>query len=1523
MFPTISLKNLSIVFFFLFCFFFQSDSVFAVTKTWTGTTSPTWSTASNWNPTGAPAAGDDAVIPSVGVTNEPTLDVDVSVSTLNLAVGRTLTIGAARQITISNTATLNGTVTGGGTMRLINGADIVINATMTMNLNIGTAGVTQLTGTNGFLNGNLITDTGAGFQVNGEFTVGGDIINNTTIGTAAGGMAFSFAGTNFTNNGAVTRNIVFNGVGVQNIIGSGSWGSAGSSITFGGTTITTLSNDVTFGSNSNIFINNGATVNPNGKVFSISSSFFTNNGTMSASGVVRMINSADILNNGTIASEFQTVAGSGTIQIQGTGIITGNVSADDLQLNDAQINISGNITAVSAIATVSGVNEINFSGQIFANNSSVACRVAFSRNGAQTITGTGLWTGNVRIVNNSTTTLANDVTFSGNSLTIDFNSIFNLNGNTFTKSSGSYNDSAGGTTNGPGLFRIEGGVTLTGGTTGLLNAPVEVTSGTNIADSSVFGSTMTVTGGRIRIGQTVTINGNITNNAIIENSTANPTLIFKGSTLTNNTSTFIITNLHFGGTTQLITGTTSIGSPNISVLSGSTTTLGSSQNWQNLIINGTLDHGAGFNLAAGPITINNGGVLRNFGTGDLTLENTLTNNAGGTVNFNGNGGQCGDTDDILIRSDSTTQRSWNGAGTFSMQDVDVSRQGGSSPITVQSGTDSSNNGINWTFVGCTTVAVKLQSFDAVSNGEKVQLRWVSGYEIENIGYNIYREIGGKKKLITPAPVAGSALQIGAKEAMTAGSSYIWFDTLPKKHSIENVSYWLEDVDIYGKATLYGPITPLRGEVNSFASRSKLLSEIGNGNNNFVQKEFPTLLQSHNRSMAQSLSQQWFLAGLNAVKIAVNQKGWTRVSYEEILANGLNQNADLSNLKLYLDGVEQAIKVNTDGSIEFYAEGQDARYTDSRTYWLVATQGTGKRVESLSAGAFDPNVSTSGFMSTVLRQDRAIRVAVLRNGNDTDNFFASIITRFNSPSQSLQLTNIDRNSSAQPMLEIGLQGWLDQSHDVKVLLNGVEVGIVSFNGSTHKVAQFNVSQINLREGENIVRFVKNGRSWDTIYLDYVRLSYPKQYRAVDNRLEFNVISGQSVRVNGFTSVNAKVFDITDSFNVKELQVEMQNTQDGYAFTLQPTTSNRVLIAMAQTPNQALSINRNQPSNLNANTNSADFVIITHRDFRQAIEPLRLLRQSQGLNVSVVDVEDIYDEWNFGSPDSQSVKDFLSHANTVWQTRPRYLMLVGDTTYDPRNYLGEGVQNFVPSSLIESTYTETASDDDLVDFNNDGLADMAIGRLPVQTLQDAQTTINKIIAHEQGSSSYSKTFFFSDSATTFDFKAGSEQLRAILPDNVKSETLSRDDNTFEKVHQYIIASFNEGPMIVNFFGHGAIEQWADNGLLTSNDVQALNNGSRLPLVVMMTCANGSFVEKNTNSIAEMFLKTPNGGAVATLSASEATEPVLQMKLNLRFYQILFGNRDMRLGDVVRNAKADDTVHMIRRTWTFFGDPTMRLR
>lgn len=835
---------------------------------------------------------------------------------------------------------------------------------------------------------------------------------------------------------------------------------------------------------------------------------------------------------------------------------------------------------------------------------------------------------------------------------------------------------------------------------------------------------------------------------------------------------------------------------------------------------------------------------------------------------------------------------------------------------------------------------RLRGFEAYHFGRQVWLEWHSEYELDNLGYNVYREQDGQRVLLTPSLIAGSAVQAGPGIALSAGNSYAWREKFPGRGGVEQARYWLESVDLNGKSRWHGPINSKAGDAaKTRPAASKLLTEYAVEPARVAQSEWPAPLPTEARQprfnslgrmeldyqvLPPELDQQWAIAAQVGVKIKVNHEGWQRVSRAELLAAGLDQAASLANLQLYMGGVEQAMVVGADGSIEFYGQPLLTKASDTRVYYLIAGTTPGKRVNVSSAGPFDPNVQAASFASTIERRDRTFRFPALLNG-EAENFFGPVISS-GGLQQTMQVKGLDQ-TAMQAQLEVGVQGLSQQAHQVRVQINGSDLGFINYNLREGAVAQFTVSPAQLREHKNAVTLTGTAPGSDVSFINFVRLTYPRRYEAASNQLQFSVPAGQPVKVGGFAHANIRVLDITDAANIKELTVSPQASGGVFAFTLSAEGAARTLLAFnSGSYNHPLEVLRNEPSSWHLTTNAVDLLIITHKDFRQSIEPLRALRQSQGMQVALVDVEDVYDEFSFGAHTPQALIDFLARAKSQWQTAPRYLLLVGDATADPRDYFGLSSKDFVPTRMVDGVFSESPSDDSLIDTDNDGLAEMAVGRFSVATAQQATTLVNKVITYEQGiigSTQERGAVMVSDHFDVYDFVAFTADVRTSLPPNMSVQFINRTDGDAATVRAQIISAINAGPGVVNYLGHGSVGVWTGEGLLRVEDAASFTNSQRLSIFVMMTCLNGAFTEVGTDSLAEAIHRTPNGGAVSILASSGLTVPYGQVAVSKRFYELLFTGQAARVGDASKEAKAATTDVDIRRLSILFGDPSMRFR
>ena len=578
-----------------------------------------------------------------------------------------------------------------------------------------------------------------------------------------------------------------------------------------------------------------------------------------------------------------------------------------------------------------------------------------------------------------------------------------------------------------------------------------------------------------------------------------------------------------------------------------------------------------------------------------------------------------------------------------------------------------------------------------------------------------------------------------------------------------------------------------------------------------------------------------------------------------------------------------------------------------------------------------NFTPVNFDYTVQIKDRLVYLSNLLNG-DEENFFGKVIS--STPvTQTLTVSNADQTATSAT-LEFALQGVTSQSgatHQVDVTLNGVMLGSVSFAPLEHPVRTFSVPLANLSNGNNTLTFTKTSTG-EVCLVDYIRLTYPHSFKADAGSLKFNLRGSQTLDADGFSTPVVKLIDYTDPLNVIVTKPAAQATNAGYSITVpygpDRSKTSRLLYAIPQGQfDSPASLSLNQPSTWNLSSNSGAFLVITHKNFIANLSPLLTQRQSQGLSTALVDIEDVYDEFSFGKHGPQAIKDFLSYAATHWATPPRYIIFAGDASLDPRNYFNVGDFDFVPTKLIDATYNETASDDWLADFDNDGIADIPIGRLPLRSTADTNLMVSKIITFVPGNVSPEAALLIADDPGTpaiWDFETANDDVQALLPASMTVQRVNvRTEPSPSQATTDIVNGLAQGRSVVNYSGHGNVDVWSGAGIFTSSNATALTNGNKLPFVIVMDCLNGYYHDPTLLSLAEAFVKAPNGGAIAAFASSGLTTTFGQRQMELELYRQLYGSQVLALGDAIKIAKSASSDIDVRTTWIYFGDPSIKIR
>ncbi|HYW70960.1 MAG TPA: C25 family cysteine peptidase [Pyrinomonadaceae bacterium] len=563
-------------------------------------------------------------------------------------------------------------------------------------------------------------------------------------------------------------------------------------------------------------------------------------------------------------------------------------------------------------------------------------------------------------------------------------------------------------------------------------------------------------------------------------------------------------------------------------------------------------------------------------------------------------------------------------------------------------------------------------------------------------------------------------------------------------------------------------------------------------------------------------------------------------------------------------------------------------------------------------------------------ERRIYYTAALNG-DRENFFGPVIF---SPSASIQvsLKNIEPTSTNPALLQLSLQGVSLGQHQLNVTVNGSAAGSITWQDQASTVQTLSIPPAWLIEGLNEIKFAPLNAN-DTTLLDYARITYAHSLRADNDGLQFTVKATQTTRIDGFTTGDIRVLDVTDPTLVQEVRPIIEATGNNYAATVpggDRGKARRFVALPANSLSQPAWLSLNQPSTLNSNTNAGDLIIISYKDFIPSLAPLVAQRQAQGYVVKVVDVDDVFDEFSFGEHTPQAIRDFMSLAKNGWTRAPAYLLLVGDASYDPLNHLDKGYLDFVPTKLVDTgmagsaTALETASDDWFTDFNGDGIADLSVGRLPVRTIADTNLVVSKIVNYTPANAA-NRGLLVADTQGSyyFNFEAANDQLAAILPATMTIQKIYRRlQASDDAARSNIVDSLKSGQGVTVYSGHGNVDIWGGS-IFTATDAAALTNGNRLSFLVVMDCLNGYFVSPTLTSLAESALLAQNGGAVASFASSGLTIPDGQHQMGLQMFQLLYTGSPMAIGDASRLAKAATTDVDVRRTWILFGDPTLKIR
>ena len=670
------------------------------------------------------------------------------------------------------------------------------------------------------------------------------------------------------------------------------------------------------------------------------------------------------------------------------------------------------------------------------------------------------------------------------------------------------------------------------------------------------------------------------------------------------------------------------------------------------------------------------------------------------------------------------------------------------------------------------------------------------------------------------------------------------------------------------------------------------------------------------------------------RLATTERGLHAVRYEDVFRRS-GRGVRASALRLSRQGETVAFHLAPSserfrrGSVLYFvSEGASANlYGRDAVYELEVGQ-SGERMPELSSAP--SGEATSFYWKHLEQEQNRYYQAALVEAPDRwlwDLLFAPVVKRY--PFEVSALASTTEPSS----LSVWLQGVSDfranPDHHVRVSVNGSFLEDVAWNGKTARRIDVELPPGVVLEGENLLELENVGdtdAAYSMVMLDRFRVSYPRLPVAQEGKLEGSWSTSGVAWLSGLGS-GAHVLDVTE-----EQPQWLSETRLGSDGVLRfRAESARSYLAVSLDAVLRPEVRKVWASGLKNTRNRADYLVIGPRAFLEVAQPLLELRRNQGLEVKGIAIEDLYEDFGFGETTPQAVKDFLSYAYHNWEApSPRYVVLLGDATYDFKDYLRTGVSNQVPPLMVKTTYLWTTSDPTYASVNGeDLLPDLAIGRLPAATVEEARAMVGKIVAYETGDVTLEgTTVLVADNADRAgNFQADAEKIASTLLSSREVKKIYLSQLSRAATRSAIVEAFDEGASLMSYLGHGGIVIWASENVFNLSDVDSLEPQAQQPLLLTMNCLNGYFHFPYFNSLSEELVKAEGKGAIAAFSPSGLSLNTPAHLYHKALLQELFNGSHERLGDAVLAAQEayaeTGAFPELLSIYHLLGDPALRLK
>lgn len=697
--------------------------------------------------------------------------------------------------------------------------------------------------------------------------------------------------------------------------------------------------------------------------------------------------------------------------------------------------------------------------------------------------------------------------------------------------------------------------------------------------------------------------------------------------------------------------------------------------------------------------------------------------------------------------------------------------------------------------------------------------------------------------------------------------------------------------------------------------------------------------------------------------------------------------DLEENAIWIQGAEDG-SFDANDFIFFYAEGADKWsfdaeseefnmtkniYEDYNYYFIKIGNQNGRRISS-QASINSTSYTTSTFQDYDRLEEDKLNLMhewIRAQGSGKDWYGSHFrVTREYTFNDLFQFPGLDINTPLKIKARMALRSTRRSSFTLEVngqsLSSNLASRVTILSGSRdNEISYAHPATIDTEvsasedELDIVVRYPHPGGSGDgsEAWLDYIQVNARRSLNLTNDQLLFRDPATMAYASSTFQISNAndqlQLWDISNPLQARSQDYELSGNVLSFG-----ANTNTLKEFVAFSPSASLlspeAVGKIENQNIHSIID-ADMVIVYPQEFEAAAQRLAQHRRNHsGLNVELVRIDQLFNEFSSGRLDPTAIRDFVKMLYDR-SDNFEYFLLLGDGSFDFRDRYQLG-GNFIPVYETESfnpiyayptddyfgllqPATQTRPGDPL-----SGDMSISIGRLPAQSPEQADILVEKIINYETNPQTFAdwrnKIAFVGDDEDnmvhTDQADEIAEKISRLYPDlNIDKiyidafpQVATPGGTRFPEATDAINQSIFKGLLSMTYVGHGGSKGWAQERVLNISDILSWTNQNQLPLLITATCSFAGYDDPAFTSAGEEAILNQRGGALALFTTVRAVFSDYNKELTDKVMEVIFdrsSGRVLTLGEAMKETKNSFTGSFLiinSRKFGLLGDPAAKL-